>query len=910
MRHGLLLSGLCGTLVLGLAHNLCAQNKARFNSPWKTSVDRVWLGPEYYANRLQDWRLQGGRLECVEGAPNFPVRTVHLLPAAFGAGTGTMEMEVRSGPIQSSGPMQEGAFRGFLIGVGGPHVDYRLSAQVHHRPAEDGGLLAIVDANGRVSLRDFSTGSTAQPSWSVGGKLDLQDIPEFSPEERQDPGPPENWNGAVRLVMELQSTITGHRLKLTAYDDLSKKLISSLTWSAVPDSFTDGGLALVSHLGDQETRQGFWFRQWEGMGGKLRFDPLLMYGPVLATQYTLHKNTLRLTAQMGPLGKDDSQKARLAIQPHDWNGNWKAAADAELVAGSYTFTFEVPDWDHRHDTPFRIEYDLKDANGDIRVLFYDGLIRKEPLEKEELVIAAFTGHKIYTGGLKWNSGGLWFPHAELVAAVKSQSPDFLFFSGDQVYEGDLTPAERRSVEKSNLDYLYKWYRWCWAFEDLIRTTPSVCIPDDHDVYHGNIWGAGGKKAVGKEGLRAQDAGGYKMDPWFVNNVHRTQTSHLPPPFDPAPIEQGISVYYTEVNYGGISFAVVADRMFKSSPTIMVPEGKVVNGWFQNEDFDPVRNADVPGAVLLGQRQLDFLNHWAVDWSDQTWMKVVLSQTIFANVATLPETAKSDSVVPRLPHLPAMEYPENDKKAADADSNGWPQTGRNKALRAMRKGFAFHIAGDQHLGSTIQYGVDAFRDSGFALCVPSVANTFPRRWYPPEGGLNREPQAPKYTGDFLDGFGNRLTVRAVSNPIQSNREPRNLYDRAPGYGIVRFNRKTRTAQMECWPRWIDPQKQDAAQYPGWPIQAHQLENYHGSNVHYLPEIEVEEVTDQVLEVREQISGDILYAIRMSGSVFLPKVFRAGTYAVRVGDPDTGRWTEIRDLQSSTEANRKGLKVSLR
>ena len=34
--------------------------------------------------------------------------------------------------------------------------------------------------------------------------------------------------------------------------------------------------------------------------------------------------------------------------------------------------------------------------------------------------------------------------------------------------------------------------------------------------------------------------------------------------------------------------------------------------------------------------------------------------------------------------------------ADFDANGWPQTGRNRALRAMRKAFAFHIAGDQHL----------------------------------------------------------------------------------------------------------------------------------------------------------------------------------------------------------------------
>ena len=48
-----------------------------------------------------------------------------------------------------------------------------------------------------------------------------------------------------------------------------------------------------------------------------------------------------------------------------------------------------------------------------------------------------------------------------------------------------------------------------------------------------------------------------------------------------------------------------------------------------------------------------------------------------------------------------------KQAADMDSNGWPPAGRKRALEAMRKGFAIHLAGDQHLASTIQYGVDGF-----------------------------------------------------------------------------------------------------------------------------------------------------------------------------------------------------------
>ena len=111
-----------------------------------------------------------------------------------------------------------------------------------------------------------------------------------------------------------------------------------------------------------------------------------------------------------------------------------------------------------------------------------------------------------------------------------------------------------------------------------------------------------------------------------------------------------------------------------------------------------------------------------------------------------------------------EVVKTDKLAADGDSNGWPQTGRNKAIKAFRKGFAVHLAGDQHLASTVQYGVDEYGDGPFAICSPAVGCCWPRRWWPPTPGENRVNRVlPEYTGEFLDGFGNRMTVYAVANP---------------------------------------------------------------------------------------------------------------------------------------------------
>ena len=132
---------------------------------------------------------------------------------------------------------------------------------------------------------------------------------------------------------------------------------------------------------------------------------------------------------------------------------------------------------------------------------------------------------------------------------------------------------------------------------------------------------------------------------WVNMVQRTQTSHLPDAYDPRPVKQGIGVYYCNMNYGGVSFAILEDRKFKSAPKMLLPEAKIHNGWAQNIEFDAKTKGDVAGAELLGDRQLGFLDAWADDWRDGVWMKVVLSQTIFANVATLPASAHHDNVVP-------------------------------------------------------------------------------------------------------------------------------------------------------------------------------------------------------------------------------------------------------------------------
>ena len=239
---------------------------------------------------------------------------------------------------------------------------------------------------------------------------------------------------------------------------------------------------------------------------------------------------------------------------------------------------------------------------------------------------------------------------------------------------------------------------------------------------------------------------------------------------------------------------------------------------------------------------------------------------------------------------------------DLDSNSWPQSGRARALAELRRGFIFHIAGDQHLGSVIHHGIDDWEDAAWSFCVPSIANFYTRIWNPSHKPLDYRTGMPPFTGRYFDGFGNRLTVVAVANPNQNPSpgqfpHPVSLHRKAPGYGIVRFNKSKRQITVECWPRYADPTDPAARQYSGWPVVIDQFDNYARAAAAYLPTIEISGARDPVLQVIDESSGEIIYAVRIRGTTFRPKVFKSGRYTLKVSDSETERLRTFEDVEAT-------------
>ena len=537
--------------------------------------------------------------------------------------------------------------------------------------------------------------------------------------------------------------------------------------------------------------------------------------------YAHHGGVLKMTAQLYPLKPDEERTVRLELMR---GGNWAEVAKAEVLYPGWDAHFRIEKWDTKHDAPYRVRHGES--------ALFEGLIRRDPVEKHEIVVANMSCNSSRTTGLR----------PEIIDNLKRQDPDLLFFAGDQTYR--------------HTEHTAGWIEFGLQFREILRDRPAICIPDDHDVGHGNLWGENGKRST----IPGDADGGYRYPVEYVNQVQRQQSWHLPDPVDPAPVDRGIAVYFTRLTLGGIDFAILEDRKFKSGPAGKIPQMGPRPDHINDASYDP-KSIDLPGLVLLGERQEKFLQNWTEDWTGAE-MKCVLSQTAFCGAVHLHGT-------------------QDNRLLADLDCNGWPQTPRKRALEIIRRAWAVHLCGDQHLTVVVKHGIDDFGDGPYGFTSPALVNTIYGRWWHPldeKPGPNPVDGSPlPWTGDFRDGLGNRISLLAYANPENIADERK----RADGYGIARFSKKNRTVTFECWPRFSDSREGDRAQFPGWPITVASDANDGRKVAGHLPELIFEGRANAVVQVIEEQSGEILYTVRTHGGSFQPRVYTTGKHTVKVG-----------------------------
>jgi len=422
-----------------------------FKSDWECQNDRVWIGQDYWANPLKDWRIHNGRLECVN---NQGDRNLQLITYQIKQGGTIFHSSVTFGNID----LQKSK-AGFKIGLKGIKNEYRFNSFYGK-----GLKLGFDQVKENLFCLNEETGEKISKKVLIGKPMT-----------------------SFILELSVMPNSNGYTTLLILKSKKDKQILGTLELKELRNEDFSGNLALFAD-------SNYWFESWSLGGDKIQHVPKNAWGPVLWSQYTLSKKNLKLLVIMAPIGKEDAQYVSFQINE---GGIWKTMKTEKIESLSKTALFNFKEWKDDKDFDFRLEYQLSEEK-----FYWNGVIRKDPIDKTEVSVAGFTGHKSYN-----------FPNLELVANVEKHDPDMLFFSGDQIYEDNGGyGVVRKGIQEATLSYLSKYYMFGWSFGNLMKDRPTVILPDDHDVFYGNIWGDSGA--------------GYFMPTTWVNMVQISNSNSL------------------------------------------------------------------------------------------------------------------------------------------------------------------------------------------------------------------------------------------------------------------------------------------------------------------------------------------------------------------------------------------------
>ena len=835
-----------------------AADQLKFN--FSPDVNRHWVGPDFYANRLEDWRLHQGSLACFSPASN---RYLFLLTREIEGERGFLKISFSVIVPELPERPRARNYIGFRLGIKGKTGDFREAA---------------------VNGQGLEVGLTTE------GLLFLGELESVSSEEKLE-ALKRALKREIFFILILESEDGQVHLRLTAVEPESGKVLDELEDFHLPADKVSGGLAIVSCL--PEVKPGnevpvSRFKNFWAEGSLLQTHGERALGPVVFSLYTLSHKILRLNAQLIPGSVKEDARVKLEVQEA---GQWVEVAQSEVDPNSWIASFEVTDWDYEEDKTFRLEVEAQ-GSGEDGVPNYMGVIRKEPLDKDRILLAVLS-----------NNHEEKFPHHRLITELKKHDPDIVFFAGNQVYG---RPAsfwrEEFSEEQARQEYLRQWLLFGWAFSELLKDRPVLILADARDFFQTKLWGEGGRIISGEKpalAMSAQDLGGFLMPMEFIQLVLKTQMWHMPERKEPSSSGKDAETYFREVNYGGLSLAVVSDRIYKSAPANFLPEAQIRNGWALNPEFELKEQSRVKEALLLGPGQLALLRNWALDWSSGIWMKAFLSSSLWVSLLTIPEGEVGEEALWRLQPIKPGEYPAKDRPVADFNSGGWPPSARDEALKILRQGFAVHIAGSGGPPAALKYGLEKYDEASWAFVPPALVSNVPVRWM---------PQTPRQTagkeevkaGNFEDAFGNKFRLATVSNPYEGvNYFPEKG---SSGFGLVVFEKSSRKIIFTCYSCAEDAESSNQSSYEGWPVIVSQLENEGRKPAAYLPTLKFKGIVDPVVQVVEEKTGEILYTLRISGTEFRPFVFKPGNYLVYCGEPGTASWKELKGL-GSLPANMK-------
>jgi len=745
---------------------------------WGKLPARRWLGSGFWGNRLQDWQIRDGKLIYTSKELKM-MKTVHSLSWQTGKALKPFYMKTS---VSLPAGAKDG-FAGFMFGAGQGRLDWRGASIISGTPGTGGGLLATIDLDGKNALHIRNNNDTGPVHFAKP----------FSDEKHVKNTSLKTSGRDIALVVNaLPQTNGTYSVRLSCWNSNGSKLLGAVEKNGVPSEDLIGNVSLIAYGGKVGTEVAF--TDWSVGGERFEYSKLQKFNPIAGTLYSLSNTKLKVGVQLFPLSLHQQPMPKsltVSIQKKGWLG-WSTLSQKNVTTDDYHTLFEIKDWDG--SKPAQLRATFKDLDGENYV--HPFTVQAEPKPGEQVDIGTFSC--MGTNGLyaqmpniepkpgdvpigKWTPCNVWFPYGDAVKSAMNQNADIFFFTGDQIYEN--RPSLPDSGPNPQEDYLYKFLLWHWAFRDITSNHPTILQTDDHDVYHGDLFG---EDKLGN--TESDQHGGYHRSGEFVNMVQKTMTAQNPDAIEPTPSKRtGLNNYYTTFDYGDMSFFVLEDRKFKK-------------GAKSTDDSYP--------ETYLGEIQLNHLRNWC-ETPKPGKRKCVVSQTIYS----------------------AMSMSGEGKFPYDWDCNALYVKERNEIVKMIADGGAVILSGDQHLCSFSRLGYTAmgnekrsiddkeYSNGPYQFTAPPAGNVFWRWFWPAPGVREVAPDSaefPSYVGGFRDFFGNPFTMLAVANPEREELQKQmtrlcytvtkeeaakgahlRLACKGDGFGILRFDMKNKKMIAEAW-----------------------------------------------------------------------------------------------------------------
>ncbi|NQU86722.1 MAG: hypothetical protein HQ541_13270, partial [Mariniphaga sp.] len=289
----------------------CEDNSQNFVVDFNNTYNRIWVGKDFWAIPLEDWKVENTKLICTGTVPES---RVNILTRILSPDPGDFNLSAQMG-LHEKG--EELGSAGFLLGIYDKE-DPDIKAACYFGK----GIKAGVSLEGYAFLGDQ--------------KMEL--LSDFA------------WD-----QFDLSVEGTNNQLTLNLVDKNGLKTELSISIKGI-----HGLVAVANNLVPDENKKAgnsnFWFDNIKLTGSKIEVHEENSFGPILWTMYTLSKGTVKLMALLPPIGEKDNQDISLQLRKEN---EWVTIATEKIEKDSRTAVFKIENWDIAKEVEYRVLYNEK-----------------------------------------------------------------------------------------------------------------------------------------------------------------------------------------------------------------------------------------------------------------------------------------------------------------------------------------------------------------------------------------------------------------------------------------------------------------------------------------------------------------------------------------------------------------------